>query len=42
MKHQRRTGYMWEKRIENRNKLVKRIIYSRILRKILRINLIDY
>lgn len=38
----RRTGYMWEKRIENRNKLVKRIIYSRILRKILRINLIDY
>lgn len=38
----RLTHYMWEKRISNRYRLVKKVISSRLLRKLLRINLVDY
>lgn len=41
-KASRRTGYMWEKRVENRYCLVKRILNNKLFRKMLKINLIDY
>lgn len=41
-KASKRTGYMWENRIENRYRLVKRIINNRVFRKILGISIIDY